>query len=597
MTDTTPTQAIPKQTPATQPSNHDAIYIGFATDSVNSSEEKREAARLRAEKSAAATKAETAVTKKTLKAQKARSNAIQRLQSSTAGKPVSTSPTLEALRSVASTLGLPKADADKAAELLNDPSKAAEALQKAQSMDLPAKLTSGDKELLVNVLTALKNGSATDVLKAIGITSSEAKELLNLIQTAPTPANNSGKDFLSAIAAADASLSDVITAISKNQNSLVELHEEAQSVSAKNLDDQLNYIEGQLHHELHEIRRQHRLSIVKKIFGGLAAAILILVGLVAQRPSIVMIGILVAITTAKPDLISNAINNLCRDMHLKGAGAEAMAIYLKAMIATLIAVCSAGTGLAGACTFIGTAAGTFAMEGGVENIAFLEGDLKQGGDLRESDPDSDAVKKYEKIGNYATLGVSLGFGLAAIGTELPQILSSASRLASSALETVKKLFSSFLTGDGTSSLEEAAQNTNSAAQAVEAAESTQTASNASADSAKSSTQSAFKKAVAFMKENVETIQNLTQSTQSGGQSTASILIGISMLALAGFERNLGISQGNLNQQESSMQSETESFRKDMTSVKATTTQAIDQLMTETNTEQRAYSEQIVGNVS
>lgn len=599
MTDTSSTQAVQKQHQTPQPpvQHHDAVHIGFATQSVNSTEQKREAARLRAEKSAASTKAETAGTKKTLKSRKARSKAILRLQSASAAKPAATSPTLEALLSVANKLGISKADAAKAAAILNDPSKAAEALQKAQNYELPAQLSSGEKELLTNVLTSLKNGSATDVLKAIGVTSPEAKELLNLIQKAPNPATGSGKDFLNAIAAADASLADVITAISKNQNSLVQLHEESQAASAKNLNGQIKYIQDQLAHEIHEIHKQHRLGILKKVFGAIAAAILIVVGLVTGRPSLVMIGILVAITTAKPELISNAINNLCRDMHLKGAAAEAMAIYLKAMIAAAIAVCSAGTGLVGACTFVGTAAGTFAMEGGVDNVAFLEGDLKQGGDLRESDPDNAEVQKYERIGNYATMGVSLGFGLAAVASEIPQLISGASSLATRALEAVKKIFTSALTEEG-SPLEEAAEDSATTGQvidAVETAESVETSSTGS-DSTKTGIKAALKKAAAFMKKNVQTIQNLTQATQTGGQSTASILIGISMLALAGYERNLGVSQSNLNQQESAMQSETDSFRKDMTSVKATTTQSIEQLMTETNTEQRAYTEQVVGNV-
>jgi len=596
MTDTSLTQSINNsKQPPLPPKQQDAVYVGYATQSVNGTEQQREA-RLRAERSIATAQAETAGTKKTLKAQKARSKALQRLQSASTAKPAATSLTLEALLSVANKYDLSKAQITQATEILNNPSKAAEALQKAQNFDFPSKLAASDKELLENVLTALKGGSATDVLESVGVTASKSEAILKLVQTAPNPAQNAGKDFLSAIAAADASLSDVITAISKNQNSLVSLHEESQAVSAKNLDGQIKYIEGQLKHELHEIHKQHVLSIVKKIFGAIAAAVLIIVGLITQRPSLVMIGILVAITTAKPDLISNAINNLCRDMHLKGAAAEGLAIFLKAAIAAAIALCSAGTGFAGACTFIGTAAGTFAMEGGVENVAFLEGDLKQGGDLRESDPENASVQKYERLGNYITMGVSLGFGLTAVASELPQILSSASKIATNALQAVKKLFTTAVAEEG-SSLESVAESTSSTAEAIETAEATETTASTSSDSAKSNVQSALRKAVAFMKTNVTTIQNLSQSTQTGGQSIASILIGISMLALSGYERNLGVSQSNLNQQEASMQSETDSFRKDMTSVKATTSQAIDQLMTETNTEQRAFSEQIVGNAS
>ncbi|MBN68749.1 MAG: hypothetical protein CME32_05640 [Gimesia sp.] len=548
------------------------------------------------------TKADEKQDSRTEKSRKARTNASMRMQLATASKSSTTSPTLEALNSAAKELGLDKSQTQEVEKLAKNPTafaKGLEGLLGSGSLDSLPELSSSDKALLGKVLGALENGSAADVLKAVGVSKEQADTITKLISN--NDASKGPESYLDAISAADAALSQVISTVSKNSADLTQLHMESQNAQSNNLTHQLSYFKEQCDHIVHEINKAHKLSILKKVFGYLVAAILAIVAVALARPSLLLVAIVVIVSTASPKFISNTLNSLVRDLGIKGPAAEAITVVLKAVIAVALAIASGGSGgitALGAMGMAGAAAGTFAMEGGVENVAYLEADAQDGGDLRKTDPDSDKVKKYEALGQKITMGVSIGCGAASVIGSLPQIMESATTMVNKVSSYLKAL---------SNTAEEGAESTGGAATTVaanaaeEVADTAETVSNSASKSTSTSGESAmktaFKKTVEFLQKNGENIKNISQAGNNGIQGVASILIGIAMIELAGFQQNVGNSNANLHQAESMISQESQSFRKDASSTQATTTQSIEQLFTETNTEQRAFEGQVVGNVA
>lgn len=578
-------------TPAAQkPAEQNPAFVAYMQTSTDNGQ--KEVNKIKLQANQATTKADQSQDACIAKSRKARTSATMRLQVANAATNPTTSPTLEALKSVAKQLGLNAAQAKKIEKLSSNPAHFAQELQAllgSGSLDSLPDLTTSDKALLGKVLNALENGSAEDILKSVGVSKEQVDAITKLI-SGNDPAKQP-KSYLDAISAADAALSEVISTVCKNSADLTQLHMESQTVQSTNLTKQLSYFKEQCDHIVHEIKKAHTLSIVKKVFGYLIAAILAIVAVALQRPSLLIVAIVVITATASPKLISNLLNNLVRGMGLKGDAAEAVTVILKAVIAVALAIASGGAGAVGdisalgAVAMAGASAGMFSMEGGIENIAYLQADAENGGDVRKTDPDNAEVKKYEALGEKITMGVSIACGAISVVGSIPQIMEAATNM----LTKVKAFMNIGEAAEGAS--------TTAATGVADASETASTSSESASNAGKSALKTAFQKTVQFLKENGQQIQGVSQTGNNGIQSLASILLGITMIELAGFQRNVGEATANLHQSEATITQEASTYKKDETSKEATTTQAIDQLFTETNTEQRAFEGQIVGNVS
>ncbi len=576
--------------PAQKPAEQNPVFIAYMQASKDDGQ--KEVNKIKHQTNQATIKADQSQDARTAKSRKARTSATMRLQVASAATNSTTSPTLEALKSVAKELGLNTAQTQELEKLASNPAafaKELEALLGSGSLNSLPDLSTSDKALLGKVLNALENGSAEDILKSVGVSKEQADAITKLIS-----GNNPGqgpKSYLDAISAADAALSQVIPTVSKNSADLTQLHMESQGAQSTNLTKQLIYFKEQCDHIVHEINKAHNLSILKKIFGYLIAAILAIVAVALQRPSLLVVAVIVITATAKPTLISDLLNDVVRGIGLKGAAAEAITVILKAVIAVALAIASGGAGALGdisalgAVGMAGASAGMFSMEGGIENIAYLQADAENGGDIRETDPDNAEVKKYEALGEKITMGVSIACGAVSVVGSIPQIMEAATNM----LSKVKAFMNIGEAAEGAG--------TTAATGVADASETATAGSGSTSTAGQSALKTAFQKTLQFVKENGEQIQSVSQTGNNGVQSLASILLGITMIELAGFQRNVGAATANLHETEATITQEAATYKKDATSTEATTTQAINQLFTETNTEQRAFEGQIVGNVA
>lgn len=399
---------------------------------------------------------------------------------------------------------------------------------------------------------------------------------------------DTAKNFAQAIGEALAMIQTLIGKSAETAALLAKFEEAFEALKALEASNTIKFMQSEQAHYNHEKHKMHALGILKKIFGAIVAAILAAIAAVTGNAGLLAVAVVLVTVTFVPKAMDTICEGYARYLlQLKGKAAEAVALFMRILIATTLTLASggaAGASMVGSVlSEVGTFTGSFMLMGGAENIANLKVDAEHNCDIYTGDAterEKEEASHDAEIAGYVLLALS---GASMISSGAAGLASGESSAATTeATEEVR----------AEPEIDQAAPEDEGAA--TDEAEETETEETERDEIDQQSEEKKKEEAKEMRTRKFLRAARYGMAGAATMDSAVGVALGEAMLVMAGIIRDLMTTQGTLSMSQTSIRVANQEMKRDETNDQATTSQAIDSMKNITIDESIAYQHQIVG---